>query len=296
MKAATTLASRLGIATSIVLATSLLAPGPQVQAQSREDRREAIDGCEQELEFRMSRETRGREPSAGLDSRSLDVRQRDRDTITVRGKGTFRRDEFDRGRAYTFDCTYTLSDGRAKASYTWGGSPSGGYDDPGYSRPPSYWPGGGSGSSDSYPSSGRVYYSGGIISRASGKGLDVQDEGRNDGANIQQWDFGGKSNQTWDVIDLGRGEFSIVNRGSGKALDVANHNANDGANVQLYRWHNGDNQRWRLERVGGGYFQIVSVSSGRCLDVNLPKINENGANVQQWSCSGAPNQQWQLRK
>lgn len=48
--------------------------------------------------------------------------------------------------------------------------------------------------------------------------------------------------------------------------------------------------------MGGGYFQIVSVSSGRCLDVNLGQINENGANVQPWSCSGQPNQQWKLAR
>ena len=297
MRTTTALVSGLGISTTCVLALVLLAPGPRVLAQSWEDGRSAIDGCERELGFRMSRETPGREPSVGLDRRGLDVQSRDRNTIAVRGKGTFRRDQFDRGRTYTFECTYIVRDDRATVSYRWDGSFSADYDEPAYSRPPSYRPPtGGYGSGGSYPSSGRVYFSGGIINRASGKGLDVQNEGRGDAANIQQWDFGGKPNQTWDVVDLGRGEFSIVNQGSGKALDVANHEGADGANVQQFRWHNGDNQRWRLERVGGGYYQIVSVSSGRCLDVNSAQLSENGGNVQQWSCSGQANQQWQLRR
>jgi len=301
-------------ASGAVLAMALVvmpnAPGQRVLAQSWDAGRAAIDACEQQLEFRMGREAGGRAPSAGLDQRSLDVQQPNRNSITVRGKGTYRRDQFDRGRPYTFQCTYNVRNDQTTVTYTWGGGFSGSDDDQGYTRPPSYRPppgsgsgssggsgsgrGGSGGSGGSYPDSGRVFFSGGIINRASGKGLDVENEGRNDGANIQQWDFGGKPNQTWDVIDLGRGEFSIVNQASGKALDVANRNAADGANVQQYRWHNGDNQRWRLQRGGGGFYQIVSVSSGRCLDVNSARISENGGNVQQWSCSGQPNQLWRL--
>lgn len=50
----------------------------------------------------------------------------------------------------------------------------------------------------------------------------------------------------------------------------------------------------RESNEGNGFYQFVSVTSGRCLDVNSARINDNGANVQQWSCSGAPNQQWRL--
>jgi hypothetical protein len=286
--------------------------GHDLSAQSYDQGRAAVDSCERALEWRMSREVGGRAPTPGVDFRSLDVRPGSRGAITVGGRGTYRRDQFDRGRAYTFSCTYDVRNDRANVSYTWGsGWSGGGPDEPGYTTPPSYRPvpggggwgsGGGSGSgsgsgaggSSPYPPSGRVFFTGGIINRASGKGLDVENEGRADGANVQQWDFGAKANQTWDIVDLGQGEFSIVNQASGKALDVANHNASDGANVQQFRWHNGDNQRWRLERAGGGFYQIVSVSSGRCLDVNSARVNENGGNVQQWSCSGQPNQQWRL--
>jgi hypothetical protein len=296
-----------------VLALGLAAAGglgTDVVAQSWDASRAAVNSCEQELEFRLGRDAGGRAPAAGVDFKSLDVRPAGRNATAVNGRGTYRRDQFDRGRAYSFQCTYDGTNDRARVTYNWTGAPSGsGNDDSGYTAPPAYRPGpggggwggsggssgGGSGGGNStYPSTGRVFYSGGIINRASGKGLDVENEGRNDGANVQQWDFGSKPNQTWDVVDLGRGEFSIVNQGSGKALDVARGDAPDGANVQQFRYHNGDNQRWRLERAGGGFYQIVSVSSGRCLDVNSAQLNENGANVQQWSCSGAPNQQWKL--
>jgi Ricin-type beta-trefoil lectin domain-like len=103
--------------------------------------------------------------------------------------------------------------GNTRANYRWAGTGwSGGGDDAGYNQPPSYRPppsggwGGGSGGG-AYPPSGRVFYSGGIVNRASGKGLDVQDRSTRDAANVQQWDFGGGPNQTWDVIDQGGGRF-----------------------------------------------------------------------------------------
>jgi hypothetical protein len=293
-------------ALAAALTLTAVMPGSGVVAQSWNDSRAAADACEQELEFRMVREVGGRAPTPGVDFRSLDVQPGTRNSISVNGRGTYRRDQFDRGRAYTFRCTFDTRTGRANVTHSWGGGfTGGGYDEPGYTPPPSWSPGpggggwggsgsGGSGGSAAYPASGRVFFRGGIINRASGRGLDVEAESRNDGANVQQWDFGAKANQSWDVIDLGQGEFSIVNQNSGKALDVTRHDASDGANVQQFRWHNGDNQRWRLERTGGGFYQIVSVSSGRCLDVNAARLNENGANVQQWSCSGQPNQQWRL--
>jgi|APFre7841882724_1041349.scaffolds.fasta_scaffold93927_1 hypothetical protein len=298
VRAHKTLKGVRGTTLAAALAVAAVAAGSQLSAQSWTESRAAVDSCVQELEFRISRETQGRAPTAGIDFQSLQVRQSGRNALAVNGRGSFRRDQFDRGRAYTFACTYDASAGRANVTYKWStGATGGNFDEPGYSTLPSYVPvpgGPGSGGSSAYPPTGRVFFSGGIINRASGKGLDVEAESRTNAANVQQWDFGSKPNQTWDIVDLGRGEFSIVNQGSGMALDVARRDGSDGANVQQFRWHNGDNQRWRLERAGGGFYQIVSVSSGRCLDVDAGRLRENGANVQQWSCSGQPNQQWRL--
>lgn len=285
-------------AAALAIGSLLVATGPFAGTTTAQwdDAQQAVRSCEEDLTYQMGSENRGRDPQARIDSRGLDIRNQGRNSIQLRGTGDFRRDRFDRGRAFTFDCTFDRRGADARASYRWRGAADNGYDDPGYSRPPSYRPpfGGGSGSGSAYPPSGRVFYRGGILNRASGKALDVQGVSKADSANIQQWDFASAPNQMWEVIDQGNGEFSIISQASGKALDVANHNASDGANVQQFRWHNGDNQRWRLERAGNGYYQIVSVSSGRCLDVDTGKINENGGNVQQWSCSGQPNQQWRL--
>jgi Ricin-type beta-trefoil lectin domain len=296
--------------TDVVLALSIagvlagaagLADAPVWAQQSWNLNQQATDACEQELTLRMGSEANARDPHAVLDSRGLNFRQQG-NNLAIRGTGSFRRDRFDNGRTFTFDCGVDTRNGNTQANYRWsGGTWGGGYDDPGYSAPPAYrpppsggWGGSGNSGGASYPPTGRVFYSGGIVNRASGKGLDVQERSTRDAANVQQWDFGGSPNQSWDVIDQGNGVFSIISQGSGKALDIANHDAADGANAQQFRFHNGDNQLWRLQRVGGGFYQIISVSSGKCLDVNAANLTDNGANVQQWSCSGQPNQQWKL--
>src|SRR5512139_2151362 len=64
------------------------------------DDRTAVDRCEQELTYRLGRESQAREPQNQLDYRGLDVRQQGRNWV-VRGGGRFMRDRFDRGREFT---------------------------------------------------------------------------------------------------------------------------------------------------------------------------------------------------
>jgi hypothetical protein len=143
---------------------------------------------------------------------------------------------------------------------------------------------------------GRVFHSGGIVNRASGKALDVRDQSTHDGAAIQQWDFSRQSNQMWSIIEQGSGVYAIISLATGKSLDVTNHQATDGARIQQFAFAKVDNQLWKIQPTSDGYYQIVSLSSGKCLDVELGNINDNGANVQQWNCASQPNQQWRLVK
>ena len=83
------------------------------------------------------------------------------------------------------------------------------------------------------------------------------------------------------------GPCAIVSQGSNKVLEVANSRGEDGTNIIQNHWNGGDDQRWRIERVGNGFFEIINFHSGKCMDVEGKKT-ENGANIQQWSCGGAP--------
>ena len=205
----------LFVMTRAVLATStflsiVVHPSQQVFAQrDRDDEDRAFRRCVQELEYRMTREFGGRRPGVFVGDRDTRVSRISNREIGVRGDGRYMRDRDERGRNFTFDCVFDERNRDvARLDYRW----SGGFDD---ERQGAFKPG----RDDDRPD-GRVWFRGGIINKWSRKGLDVENESTRDQANIQQWGYGGKPNQRWDVIELGRDEFAIVNQGSDKALEV----------------------------------------------------------------------------
>ena len=94
------------------------------------------------------------------------------------------------------------------------------------------------------PVSGRTVH---IVSKNSGKCLDVAGAGTHDGANVQQYDCHGGANQLWTLTDKGNGYYLITAKNSGKCLDVAGVATHNGANVQQYDCHSGANQLWKLD-------------------------------------------------
>src|SRR5690606_31754146 len=57
-----------------------------------------------------------------------------------------------------------------------------------------------------------------IISRHSGKAMDVEGISSVNGANVILWDYLGGTNQQWDIAGLGNGYYSIRAAHSGKSL------------------------------------------------------------------------------
>lgn len=133
-----------------------------------------------------------------------------------------------------------------------------------------------------------------IVSRNSGKCLDVQQPNLNDGANVGQWACNGNNWQRWVLTSLSDGYYQIASVNSGKCLDVQQPNLNDGANVDQWTCNGNNWQQWALTSLNDGYYQIVSVNSGKCLDVQQSNLND-GANVDQRACDGNNWQQWTLQ-
>lgn len=133
-----------------------------------------------------------------------------------------------------------------------------------------------------------------IVSRFSGKAIDVDSLSTEDGANIMQWTYWGSSSQQFDVTNLGDGSYSIRPAHSGKSLDVFEFSLENGGDIRQWTYSGGTNQRWRIESVGDGYFKIVSVLSGKALDVYGWDAND-GANIAQWDDLGGTNQQWDFQ-
>jgi Ricin-type beta-trefoil lectin domain-like len=83
--------------------------------------------------------------------------------------------------------------------------------------------------------------------------------------------------------------YRIVNRNSGKPLAVAGGSTADGAPVV----QQSGASAWTLGAVGGGY-TLRNTGTGKALDVNAFSATV-GLQLEQWTATGATNQQWYLR-
>lgn len=258
-------------------------------AQSRE---ELLAGrrCDGELNFVIGRDANASDPLAAVDGRRQQVRQIGREEFELTGPGRFTRDSTDRARPFTYVCRVDLRSGRIDAQYRWAND-GGGFDRPGPSPAP---PPVRSRFGDDGPE-GTLWQSGALIGRGSRKGIDIEGGGRADSAKIQLWQYGGGSNQRWEVIDVGRGQYAIINQSTDKVLQVSRGDLADGAALSQSRWTGADHQRWRFERTSSDFYRIVNVNSGKCIDVEAAATS-NGAKIQQWNCSGGDNQAWKFEK
>ena len=117
--------------------------------------------------------------------------------------------------------------------------------------------------------------------------------GSYDGANVQQWSYGGGNNQKWIITDQGNGRYEISGVESGKALDAGG--SSDGANIQIWSYGGGNNQLWYFNNLGNNRFRIIGAESGKALDV-CGWSKDNGGNVDLWYYKDGNNQKWTLVK
>jgi uncharacterized repeat protein (TIGR03803 family) len=142
------------------------------------------------------------------------------------------------------------------------------------------------------PPSSDTYYE--IVSRGSGKCLDVFGASTEAVAAVIQWVCHGGANQQWRLEPAGGGAFRIIARHSGQALDVYGALLDDVTPIIQWPVHSGDNQAWTLEPASDGYVRFVARHSGKALDVEYASVDD-GARVIQYTGHGGTNQQWLLR-
>jgi hypothetical protein len=136
-----------------------------------------------------------------------------------------------------------------------------------------------------------------IIARHSGKVLDV-DGSVNvlaDGANVQQWEYLGVSNQKWMVTAMTGGYYKIKSVASNKVLEIDSASVRDGGQAQQWTDFGYHHQQWTITPVSGanGYFTISNRNSNKVLDIDASS-QANGARVQQWTPGGFTHQQFQF--
>lgn len=134
-----------------------------------------------------------------------------------------------------------------------------------------------------------------IVSRATGKVLDVPDSSPDDHVKIQQFSDTGGSNQQWYVVPKEGSYYKISSRATGKVLDLPDGSANDGVQIQQYTENVGSspNQEWQIVSVDGEWVKIVSRASSKVLDVPSGDAQDHVV-IQQFTDHGGANQQWRL--
>jgi len=132
-----------------------------------------------------------------------------------------------------------------------------------------------------------------ILSKESGKALDVTGVSTANGAAIQQWTYGGGANQKWVIASTGDGYYTISSVLSGKVLDIRDWSTANGGLIQQWTYQSQDNQKWSIVSTGNGAYKIVSKYSGKALDVKDHSLSDGGQ-IQQWEYQGGANQQWIL--
>jgi len=133
-----------------------------------------------------------------------------------------------------------------------------------------------------------------IVNLNSQKVLDVMNYGTTNGSTVQQYGYGGGSNQQWNVTYLGNGYYSIVGLQSRLALSVSGSSTNSGAAIQVWTNTYIPSQIWQLEVTGGGYYVLINKNSGDALDVPGASTG-NGVALQQYYLNWTDAQQWSFQ-
>lgn len=128
-----------------------------------------------------------------------------------------------------------------------------------------------------------------IISKHSGKCLDVRSADEGDGADVIQSVCYGEDGQLHQLVDKGNGYYSLVSKHGNQCLTVSGVSKDAGQKIVHLPCQDGDNQLIALDDMSGGYYSLRYKHSGKCIDVFGGRADV-GANLIQWPCHGGDNQ------
>ena len=132
-----------------------------------------------------------------------------------------------------------------------------------------------------------------FVNVKSGKALDVQGAGTENGDDLVQNPVSEADNQSWKLNYDGAGFFRITNAKSQKIIDVSDESTSDGAKLLQWDDHGGDNQVWLIVDIGGGRFKLKNKKSNKFAAV-VDGSTADGAAVEQRASSDAEEQQWKV--
>ncbi|GAA1407325.1 pectate lyase family protein [Catellatospora coxensis] len=130
-----------------------------------------------------------------------------------------------------------------------------------------------------------------IVSRHSGKAVDLYNFSTADGAPIVQWARNDGYQQQWQFVDAGSGYYKLRSRQSGKFLELPN--ANDGTGLVQNPDNGTTRQHFAVRDTDSGYVKFLNRHSGKALDV-WEWSTADGGIISQFADLNGWNQHWQL--
>ena len=127
-------------------------------------------------------------------------------------------------------------------------------------------------------------------SSARRQGMDVADWSRDNGAQVQVYEYVGGRNQQFIIVDRGEGYYQLVSRLSGKVVEIPSSSTDNGEWIKLYDNNGTATQQWKLIEpsvyVGignvGGVAGVNVSQNGNTIIVNGAK----GKNIAVYGVSG----------
>ncbi|MFD0200392.1 MULTISPECIES: rhamnogalacturonan lyase family protein [Saccharothrix] len=134
-----------------------------------------------------------------------------------------------------------------------------------------------------------------LVSRHSGKAIDVCEQSTADRACVQQWAPLDQANQQFQFVSSGDGYYRLKARHSGKVIDVLDWSTANGA--ELIQWPDtgAANQQWQVLDTDSGHVKLVNRNSGKAMDV-WERSTGDGGRISQYTDNGGVNQQWRMVK
>ena len=131
-----------------------------------------------------------------------------------------------------------------------------------------------------------------LISKNTGKCLDVAGISPNPGASLQQWTCWGGSNQAFQLTPV-NGGYTITPKNSGLAVEIAGGPSVTwpGATVGQWYYWGGSSQIWQVVPTEDGYFSFRPNNDGLCMDIS-GSSKTDGAPVVQSTCASVDSQKW----
>jgi ricin-type beta-trefoil lectin protein len=132
-----------------------------------------------------------------------------------------------------------------------------------------------------------------LISKQSGKCVQVEGGGNANGAKISQGPCVTEAANRWQRVDAGSGYFFLKAMHSAKCAQVNGRSRANGAKITQWNCLDQDNVKWKERPAEPGYIYVENMESGKCMQVEGASFS-SGATISQWDCLDQNNVKWRV--